>query len=150
MQKKITHQELVDIAHKWVLKKTSCGVAFKELRTCASNGETPDVIGFGAWCHSVLVECKASKSDFLADKKKSFRKDPSLGMGTQRFYCCPAGMISKEEIPEGWGLVYVNDKMKPECVYSPYIGNIGERNKGFQKNIKAEHELMYSALRRIK
>lgn len=143
------HRKLVEAAYRWVLKNSSCGVAFKELNTNACNGEYPDVIGFGAWGHSVLIECKTSRSDFHADKKKSFRKNPSLGMGTQRFYCCPTGLLKIEDLPEGWGLIYVNEKLKPKCVHNPYKGNIGERHNGFEKNIKAEHGLMYSALRRL-
>lgn len=144
----MNHKELVDIALKWVLKKTTCGVAFKELNTHASNGEYPDVIGFGAWGHSVLIECKASRSDFLSDKKKSFRKNPELGMGSQRFYCCPTGLIKPEELPQGWGLVYVNEKHKAICVQKAYRGNVDERD-GMAKNMLAEHGLMYSVLRRL-
>lgn len=143
------HRKLVEAAYRWILKNSSCGVAFKELNTNACNGEYPDVIGFGAWGHSVLIECKTSRSDFHADKKKSFRKTPALGMGTQRFYCCPTGLLKVEDLPEGWGLIYVSEKLKPKCVHSPYKGNIGERHNGFEKNIKAEHGLMYSALRRL-
>jgi len=39
-----THKDLIPIAYKWVLKRGSCGVAFKELNTHASNGEYPDVL----------------------------------------------------------------------------------------------------------
>lgn len=143
------HSQLVEVAYLWVLKNTSCGIAFKELNTTASNGEFPDVIGFGRWCHSVLVECKVSRADFHADKKKPFRINPSYGMGSQRFFCCPTGLLKVEDLPQGWGLVYVNDQMRAKCVYSPYKGNISEVNQGFKKNINAEHELMYSALRRL-
>lgn len=143
----ITHKKLVKVAYKWVLANTSCGVAFRELNTIAN--ETPDVIGFGSWGHSVLVEVKVTRTDFLSDKNKSFRKNPTMGMGSQRFYCCPAGLIKKEELPQGWGLVYVNEKMRATCVYSPYKGNIGERIVPLPKNIIAEHILMYSALRRL-
>lgn len=148
-KEKNLHRQLVEIAYKWVLKNTSCGVAFKELNTYASNREYPDVIGFGAWAHSVLIEVKVSRSDFLNDKKKKFRKNPEKGMGRQRFYCCPTGLIKMDELPKGWGLIYVSDKMKAKCVHSPYAGNIGERHDGFLQNIEAEHGFMYSALRRL-
>ncbi len=144
-----THNKLVESAYRWVLKNSSCGVAFKELNTTACNGEYPDVIGFGAWGHSVLIECKTSRADFHADKKKHFRQYPNLGMGTQRFYCCPKGLLKVEDLPKGWGLIYVNERFKAICVYTPYKGNIGERHDGFEKNTKAEHGLMYSALRRL-
>jgi hypothetical protein len=145
----LTHKQLVGIAYQWLLKNCSCGVAFKEFHTMASNGEHPDVIGFGSWGHSVLIEVKISRSDFFADRKKRFRQFPEMGMGTQRYYCCPAGLLTKEDLPDGWGLVYVDESAKAKCVYSPYKGNIAERHKGFTKNIHAEHGLMYSALRRL-
>ena len=145
----MTHKELVEISYRWVLNRAGCGVAFKELNSLACNGEYPDVIGFASWGHSVLVEVKISRSDFFADQKKSFRKTPQLGMGSQRFYCCPTGLIRKDELPIGWGLVYVNDKGKATCIHSPYTGNIPERHTGFEKNMRAEHGLMYSVLRRL-
>ncbi len=146
-KKHITHKELVESAYKWILNNGSCGVAFKEFHT--SNREHPDVIGFGSWGHSVLIECKSSRSDFLSDKKKSFRKIPSEGMGSQRFYCCPTGLLKIEELPEGWGLIFVNDRLKAKCVYNPYRAPINIKHKDFEKNIIAEHRLMYSALRRL-
>lgn len=145
----MTHKELVEIAYRWVLSRCSCGVAFKELYSLACNGEYPDVIGFGSGAHSVLIEVKISRSDFLSDKKKLFRANPQLGMGSQRFYCCPTGLIKREELPDGWGLLYVDEKGRPKCAYSPYKGNIGESKGGFDKNMRAEHGLMYSVLRRL-
>jgi hypothetical protein len=145
----MTHKDLVEIAYKWVLNNTSCGIAVKELHSLTCNSEYPDVIGFGASGYSVLVEVKISRSDFLADKKKHFRANPQLGMGSHRFYCCPTDLIKKEDLPDGWGLIYVNEKGKATCVYSPYKGNIDERHAGFKKNMRAEHGLMYSVLRRL-
>lgn len=148
----LTHKQLVESAYKWVMKNASCGVAFKELYT--SNIEYADVIGFGSWGRSVLIECKASRSDFLADKKKSFRINPETGMGSVRYYCCPSGLIKESELPVGWGLLYVDDKLKCKAVHKPTI-EINTENYSFkqeyrhEKNIIAEHSLMYSALRRL-
>ena len=146
--KKWTHSELVDKAHTWVLNNTSCGIAFKEIGT-ASSREQPDVIGFGSGGHSVLIEVKVSRADFLRDKKKSFRKVPSKGMGTQRFYMCPEGIIKEADLPRGWGLIYVYSSGKARAVHKAYKGNIGERNKGLAKNMLAEHGFLYSILRRL-
>jgi hypothetical protein len=146
----MTHKELVDKAYRWVLNNTRCGVAFKEFHSSACNGECPDVLGFFSFGSSVLVECKASRSDFLSDKKKRFRIKPELGMGKYRFYCCPTGLIKREELPDKWGLIYVNEKGRATCVWNPYNpmgGNIW--TDGFEQNIRAEHGLMYSALRRF-
>ncbi len=141
-----SHKELVDIAYKWVLNNTSCGIAFKELVT--ANNEIPDVIAFASGGHSILIEVKVSRSDFLCDKKKPFRKTPKMGMGTQRFYMCPTGLIKIEDLPEKWGLIYVNEKGRATCVHKNYKGNCDYQN-GFDKNTKAEHAYMYSALRRL-
>lgn len=142
----LTHKQCVEIAYKWCLKNCSVGVAFKEL-SCAPSNEIADVIAFNSWS-SVLIECKVSRSDFLCDKNKSFRKDPAKGMGNKRFYCCPENLINKNELPEGWGLLYINAKGKCRCVYSPY-GTVWN-GKGFElKNIQAEQGVMYSALRRL-
>lgn len=148
---KFTHNELVQIAYNWVLKRGVCGVAFKELHTNCSNGEHPDVIGFGSHNHSVLIEVKVSKTDFYKDRTKKFRKDPLLGMGKYRYYCVPTGLIKVSDLPPNWGLIYVNDRGRATCVHNPY-GKCLDSNifsNGFQQNVHAEHGLMYSALRRL-
>ncbi|ARK13072.1 hypothetical protein A6C57_23535 [Fibrella sp. ES10-3-2-2] len=148
-----SHKELVSVAYRWVLSRTFCGVAFKELYTSASNGEYPDVIGFGSWGNSVLIEVKISRSDFLADRKKLFRQHPDMGMGRYRFYCCPTGLLKPEDLPEKWGLIYVNEAGRAKCVYNPYNGNRDHYSNvwdnGFEQNMRAEHGFMYSALRRL-
>lgn len=146
--KQFTHSELVKIAHRWVLKNASCGVAFKEL-VCLSTQEIPDVIGFGAWKHSVMVECKISRSDYLSDKKKPFRINAESGVGKWRFYCVPEGLIKKEELPNGWGLLYVSDNGKCRAYYNPYVGKREMQHPGHPTNILAEMGIMYSALRRL-
>ena len=55
---------------------------------------------------TVLVECKVSRSDFLADKAKPHRHVG--GIGNWRYYMAPEGLISPNELPEKWGLVEVN------------------------------------------
>lgn len=149
-----THRQLVEIAYSWVLKTCGCGVAFKEFHTAACNGEQPDVIGFSSG-RSTIVEVKVSRSDFLADKRKHFRHTPQLGMGDHRYYCCPEGMIMPDELPTGWGLVYVSATGKAYCKVRPWAllqNESGNQYKGLYihpKNLQAEHNLMYSALRRL-
>ena len=145
----MTHKELVNISYKFVLNKMSCGFAVKELKT--TEKEIVDVLGFGAWNHSVLIEVKVSRQDFLADKKKSFRINPDEGVGRYRFYCCPKDLIKIEDLPNNWGLIY-EDKSKLEIVFNPYCknpkGNIF--SGGFLYNKDAERAIMYSSLRRHK
>ncbi|MDO6389017.1 hypothetical protein Q4E40_02675 [Pontibacter sp. BT731] len=140
----MTHQELVEIGYRWLLNKASCGIAFKELHSNTPTGEQPDVIGFGSWGHSVLIECKVSRPDYMADHKKRFRKQPHKGMGKFRFYLTPAGLITARELPDNWGLLYA-DNNKITVAHNPY----GAFNQSpFKQNLLAEHGLLYSALRR--
>lgn len=74
--------------------------------------EQPDVFAWNYWT-TVMIECKVSHADFLSDLKKPFRSEPERGIGRHRFYCCPDGIIKEEEVPIGYGLLYVVDgKMK--------------------------------------
>ena len=111
----MTHNELVDLSHKFVLKNMSCGFAVKEIKTVEK--EIVDVLGFGAHNHSILIEVKVSRQDFLKDAKKSFRKNPEEGVGKYRFYCCPKDLIKIEDLPNNWGLIYCENN-KLEIVYN--------------------------------
>src|SRR5690349_17769739 len=98
----MTHAKLVEKAIRW-LHAYRCGVVLSE-QACVS-GEMPDAIGWKRACHSVLVECKVTRADFLADRTKPFRLKPGQGVGCERFYLAPVGLIRSEDIPAGWGLL---------------------------------------------
>ncbi|MGA7928740.1 MAG: hypothetical protein WCA20_22440 [Candidatus Sulfotelmatobacter sp.] len=98
----MTHAQLVEKAVHW-LRRYRCGVVLSE-QACVS-GEMPDAVGWKRPCHSVLVECKVTRSDFLADRAKPFRLKPELGVGCERFYLVPAGLVDREELPQAWGLL---------------------------------------------
>lgn len=141
-----SHSDLVNIGYSWLLKKR-CSFAFKELKTHAD--EEPDLIGFNT-IGSFLLEAKASRGDFLADKRKKFRKYPFLGMGDWRFYIAPVGIIKKEDLPRGWGLIEVYPQRVTKVVFNPFgKGNIYSKWKKNQKNEKAERLMLISALRRL-
>jgi len=97
------HAQLVTQATHWLRYRYGCGIVLSE-QYCAT-GEVPDVIGWQASCQSVLIECKISHSDFLADPSKSFRLHPEEGLGSKRLYMAPAGMIAPKELPKHWGLL---------------------------------------------
>lgn len=141
----MTHQELVEIAYKWVMRLSPPhGFGFKEFHTY--NKEIPDVIAFNAW-YSTLIECKVSRSDFLQDKKKPHR---AKGMGTYRFFMCPNDLIQVHELPDNWGLLWVSPKGRVKVVHNPYNpkgGNIWDN--GFERDLEAENRMMYCALRRM-
>jgi len=98
----MTHPQLVEKAVRW-LRWYRCGVVLSE-QACIS-GEMPDAIGWKQACHSVLVECKLTRADFLADRAKPFRQKPEKGVGSERFYLTPPSIIKLEELPTGWGLL---------------------------------------------
>src|SRR6266853_3372626 len=97
-----THGKLVAMAVQW-LRRYRCGVVLSE-QACVS-GEMPDPIGWKRACHSVIVECKVTRSDFLADRAKPFRLKPDQGVGCERFYLVPAALVRPDELPVGWGLL---------------------------------------------
>ena len=98
----MTHAQLVSVAVDW-LRRYRCGVVLSE-QACAS-GEVPDAIGWKGKCRSVVVECKVTRADFLADRAKPFRQNSEIALGCERFYLAPSGLITPPELPAGWGLL---------------------------------------------
>ncbi len=98
----MTHAQLVERAVAW-LHSYRCGVVLSE-QACIS-GEVPDAIGWKRACHSVVVECKVSRADFLADRDKPFRQNPKKALGCERFYLTPLRLLKPCDLPEGWGLL---------------------------------------------
>ncbi len=101
----VRHEQLVKLAVDWLRSRYRCGVILSE-QYCAT-GEVPDAIGWKKMCRSVVIECKVSRADFLADANKPFRLFPEQAMGSERFYLAPAGLIAPEELPRHWGLLEV-------------------------------------------
>lgn len=102
-----THAFLVEKAAAW-LAAQSCAVVITEM--ASAGGETPDAIGWAQRGNSILIEVKISRADFLADRFKAFRRDPWRGMGSLRYYCAPAGLLTAQDLPTGWGLLEWNGK----------------------------------------
>jgi len=135
----MTHVQLVEKAVRW-LRRYRCGVVLSE-QACTS-GEMPDAIGWKKACHSVMVECKVSRADFLVDREKPWRQKPERGVGSERFYLTLPGLIKVEELPAGWGLL--------EC----QRGRV-EMVRESAKNLRAavgfryEMNLLLASLRRV-
>jgi hypothetical protein len=135
----MTHAQLVEKAVRW-LRRYRCGVVLSE-QACA-NGEKPDAIGWKHVCHSVLVECKVTRSDFLADRLKPFRVKPEQGVGCERFYMAPAGLIRCDELSKGWGLIECRVG-KIEVVHS------STKNLRSATGFRCEMNLLLASLRRV-
>ena len=99
----MTHQQLIRLGEQWLRQRYRCGIVLSE-QSCAS-GETPDLIAWKHTCRSVLIECKVSRSDFLADREKPWRRNPESGMGCERYYLVPHGLLSHDDLPRAWGLL---------------------------------------------
>ncbi len=133
------HNELCKLGEKW-LRRMGCRVVLRDpFKAAVHTGECPDVIGWRDG-HSVLIECKCSRGDFLADAKKKFRKEPAVGMGDARLFLAPLGVIKPDELPEGWGLLVAEDgKVRVESSY-PHVYELGcwsskPRPKGYKKRM---------------
>jgi hypothetical protein len=147
--KKITHTELIELGRDWLIKSYSnmalhghygCSVVITELSAATWGGEIPDVLGFCPY-KSILIECKASRSDFSADKGKLFREHPEMGIGSQRWYMAPLGVIPKDKIPEKWGLLEVTEG---RSVLVTKKAELQERN------FDSEIIILLSLMRRLK
>lgn len=104
------HRELCLLAAKWLRRARNGWYSFPyvAVELATQLDEQPDVFGWAYWA-TVLIEVKVSRSDFLTDAKKPFRKNPEDGVGAFRFYCCPAGLIQIDDLPKGWGLLWETD-----------------------------------------
>tara|TARA_R110001583_G_scaffold42134_8_gene133982 strand:- start:290 stop:946 length:657 start_codon:yes stop_codon:yes gene_type:complete len=156
-----THSALTDLAVKWLKRPASrngpgCHVALSEVRTGWS-GEIPDAIGFRASGHmdgSTVVEVKVGRGDFLADRKKDHRQE-GAGVGRWRYFMCPEGLISPEELPPKWGLLHVTKRGGVKVL----VGALAESHYGqqqellastsFNVNCEGEQFILISMLRRV-
>jgi hypothetical protein len=136
----MTHAQLVRAAETW-LRKQGCRIVLSE--QTADSGEVPDAIGWRADCHSIVIECKVSRADFISDHYKRARRRSGQAMGCERFYLAPAGLIKAEEVPDGWGLLGVHKK-EVEVLVRPRT-NSQLREKG----LMAEMALLLASLRRV-
>lgn len=135
----MTHSALVDTAVAW-LRRYRCGIVLSE-QGCSS-GEMPDAIGWKGKCHSVVVECKTSRGDFLADATKPWRVDPEIALGCERYYLAPRGMIRKDELPTGWGLLEIHSRKLT-------IVQKSKRNLRQAAGFMNEMNLLLASLRRV-
>lgn len=132
-----SHRELVKRAGAWLRNRKNCGVVMEELAT--QNNETPDALGFYGAGGSILVECKTSRADYLADKNKIFRRCEEMGMGDARYFATPKGLLKPDEVPDGWGLLEVGEhqiREIKEATHKP-------------ANKRAEVKMLMSAIRRL-
>lgn len=155
------HDLLCEIGRKWALRAPSSlggnmHLSFSEIG-CERHKENPDVFAMHSHGDTIVVEAKASRSDFLADKRKPFRDNPDQGMGDFRYYICPTNLITPEDLKgTKWGLIYVDMKRKHCKVIRGHVlnKNVNKREENdlrwrFKKNFYAEADLKTSLLIRM-
>lgn len=148
-----THQQLVDIAARWLGNTVGCDAVLAELvlNSYSTSREIPDAVGWKFGSSSILIECKTSRSDFHADREKTFRKVQKLGIGRHRYYMAPRGILNAADmqvfddhkgfVPTGWGLLEVDKAHR--------VHKVVECDHFFQRNEKHEIAMLVGALRRV-
>ena len=137
------HGYLVKRAVRWLLNTRHMGVALAEAWQCT--GEQPDAIGWRFDGYSILVECKASRADFVADRRKSHRRNPNKRLGHERWYMTPPGLVCPIDVPEGWGLLEAGKRVRTVVKPPPAGVEIGLRVN--PTLVQREFVLLYNGIR---
>lgn len=138
----MTHDALVKWAERW-LRKRRAVVVLSDVRSIMVS-EQPDVIAWGNSGFSTLVECKVSRADFLRDAGKPFRRHPERGMGLERWYAAPPGLLTVADLPARWGLIEPADRGG-----APVGVRVVRRAERFDRRAEREERaLLVTALRR--
>lgn len=145
----LDHSDLCKIGVDLLKRRFGCNFAVRELVTFSS--ETPDCFGVrNAGQESYLVEVKVSRSDFLRDRKKSFRKRPQEGVGMFRYYMAPQGLITIEDLPDKWGLIEVDAKGNCKVAHGHKPKKIADPDFVFtERSLRSELTIVHSFLRRM-
>ena len=141
----MTHSELVHLAAIWLRKHHRCSVVFTEMVT--RSDIIPDAIGWRVdvrW--SILIECKISRADFCSDRSKRIHLDPENAPGQERWYLVPPGLVTPEEVPEGWFLAEAQPSGKIKKI-TKFKGKEWERPVLPMRSVQ-EVPYLLSALRR--
>lgn len=146
-EKAVTHEDLRKAAMRWLTNTKHCGVVLSEMASAA--GEVPDAIGWNGG-FSILVECKASRSDFLANRDKPFIRS-GRGMGRQRYFLCRTGLIRAADLvdvnPEmgisdwDYGLLWLRDSGRI---------TVEKEAPNRETDSHGEIRMLVSALRRVR
>jgi len=131
------HDELTRRAVRWLRGTMRCGVVLSEV--IGDGHEQPDAIGWKrGGLHSILVEVKTSRADFIRDQRKWHRR-ARLTVGVERYYFTPPGLARVEELPEGWGLAEAGKRIKV----------LARAERADDQRFRHEIPLLFAALRKV-
>lgn len=113
----MTHEELVLIGKKYMSQSIRCNPVLVDPK--CPHVEAP--IGIIGWkldisyggiytLSSYRIVVQTSKRSFNADKRA--QSITPVGLGQHRYYLMPKGIISKADLPKGWGLLEYNPETK--------------------------------------
>lgn len=110
MKKRWGHDELAtDLANKF--RADSGLIVWENMQMGASGSQRPDVYvlqkSYTRFC-PVTYECKVSVSDFRSDITAG-KWQGYLAFSSAVVFAAPAGLISKDEVPNGCGLILRHD-----------------------------------------
>lgn len=108
------HYQLCEEGAKWLKRRKNCERSetpwkYIAVEICVYGCENPDIWAFNGWS-TIVVEVKTSRADFLNDSKKWWRRPGSEECiaGNYRYYLAPKGILRKEDMPPGVGLLEFN------------------------------------------
>lgn len=146
MSRAESHADLVERAARWLRNTAGCSFVATEIATNA--WESPDAIGWRN-AATVVIECKTSRADFRADAKKPWRRGFDA-LGTYRYMMAPAGLLSADEMPDGWGLLEVRGRRVTRISGMDPVRNCGAQKEwAHASNEVGETKVLLSALRRL-
>jgi hypothetical protein len=148
-----THQQLCNRALLWLSGTRRCDPVFAGIASCS---EVPDAIGWSScYAHegSTVIECKISRNDFYAERKKQFVwkhpnwnyfvsarrytekaalaqgfvKEERWRMGHYRFFMCEPEIITAEMVQANapdHGLLWVKGRSVQKVINAPRRHNV--------------------------
>lgn len=106
---------------EWALfEELRAGTGYKDIR----KGLNPEQ-RFDAWAinlypskghMTIAYEIKVSRSDFLHEIKHPKKRQTAVLYSNEFYFVTPKGLVSKEEIPEGCGLIEVKEDLSSRVV----------------------------------
>lgn len=105
--------DLIGFSVRWLKKTMRCSVVFSGL--AAESGERPDALGWTS-DQSFTIQCFSERRAFLADLCLPWRMNPETGVGRQRYYLVPAGLVHSSEPKNGWGLLFAHADGRVEII----------------------------------
>jgi len=142
----ITHSYLVNAGAAWLKKKVE--LVFCEL-VVGSVSEQPDVIGWSVRGTCTVIECKASRSDYLSNKNKCFERG-GYSVGSYRYFLVPKGIIKLEDLYPGYGLLELRLSKHPRGHYIKILKQAPHRKPwdGISRSALQERKMLITIARR--